>query len=202
MMQWWFNKKSNYPAFYKRYLERIQDEGWSKHILAFDMETSGIEVKSADILSFGSIPIIHGKILAKQEKHLFFHSSAHQKENILIHELFAHTYDKALDDYIEVIMDTLSNHVLLGHFVEFDIALVNRQLSKLKLPKLRNPSLDTLKMAMKKDGIHSFAYAKRTDYTLYTLCERFEIDVEFTHDALYDAYLTALLYLHLEDKSS
>jgi len=196
-MMHWFRSTKHYPDFYKHYLERIKDEGYSSDIISMDMETSGLNPKTADILSFGSIQIHDKWILPQSEVHLFFNGSSASDESIVIHELLANTSDEVIVDSLPRILHQISNRTILGHFVEFDIALINQQLKKLKLPKLKNPKLDTLQIAMKKDGIYDYRYASRDDYTLYALCERYGIDVEFTHDALADAFLTAMLYLHL-----
>jgi len=193
----WFNSKKNYPQYYQLYLERINDKGFSPNIVSMDMETTGLNPKTADILSFGSVIIEGGKIMPQSEQHLFFNGRNAADESIVIHELFANTSDKVVGDALPLILDQIGNRTILGHFVEFDIALVNQQLKKQKLPKLKNPKLDTLHLAMKKDGIYDYRYASRDDYTLYALCKRYGIDVEYTHDALADAYLTALLYMHL-----
>ncbi len=193
----WFRSNKNYPGYYKEYLERIKDEGFSPNIISMDMETSGLNPKTADILSFGSVQLNEGKIIPKSELHLFFNGSTLSDESIVIHELFANTSNEIVADSLPMILSHISNHSILGHFVEFDIALINQQLKKQKLPKLKNPKLDTLQIAMKKDGVYDYRYASRDDYTLYALCDRYAIEVEYTHDALADAYLTALLYLHL-----
>lgn len=197
-MMHWFRNTSDYPTFYKRYLELISDEGYSSDIISLDMETTGLNPKTADILSFGAVPIMDGKIKTAEEVHLFFNGSATAAdEAVVIHELFSHTSDQLVSEMLPMLLGVIGNKTILGHFVEFDIALLNQQLKKLKLPKLKNPSLDTLTLAMKKDGIHDYSYAHKDDYTLYALCKRHDIDVEYTHDALADAYMTALLYLHL-----
>ena len=196
-MMHWFRSNKNYPGYYKEYLEKISDEGFSSEIISLDMETNGLNPKTADILSFGSVHLRSSKILPKSEVHLFFNGSSISDESIVIHELFANTSNDVVGESLPILLKEIGNHTILGHYVEFDITLINQQLKKYNLPKLKNPKLDTLNIAMKKDGIYDYRYASRDDYTLYALCNRYGIEVEFTHDALADAYLTALLYLHL-----
>lgn len=196
-MMHWFSSKKKYPAFFQDYIDLIADEGFSKDLIAFDMETNGLNPKTSEILSFGSIPIVDGKIKSSEEIHLFFNGTSVESDSIVIHELFAHTSDQVAEEYLPLILKAIGNKTILGHFVQFDIALINQLLKKLNLPKLKNPSVDTLKLALKKDGINDYNYAKREEYTLYALCTRYGIEVEFVHDALADAYLTALVYLHM-----
>lgn len=183
--------------YYREYLDRIDSEGWSDDLLALDMETTGLNPRTADILSFGSVVISGDTILPDSEHHHFFHSLEASDDNTAIHELFAHTTESLVEEYLPLILGQVANRRLLGHYVSFDIALINQQLHKVGLPKLRNPSIDTLELALHKDGIRDYRYAHKEDYTLYALCQRYGIEVEYTHDALHDAYLTGLVYLHL-----
>lgn len=193
----WFTRNKDYPAFYKDYLEQIKEKGYSKDIISLDMETSHIDIKKADILSFGSVHLKERKILIEDEVHYFFKSDHYELKNTVIHEILPHHFIDDFQDKLPAIMKHIGNKRILGHFVEFDVGLINHQLKKLNLPRIKNPTIDTLPLAMKHDGIHDYSYANREDYTLYALCKRFDIPVEKTHDALEDAYLTALLYLHL-----
>lgn len=163
------------------------------------METTSFNIKAADILSYGSVPIVDRKVIVSEEKHYFFNGGESSNESIIIHELFSHTSNEVISDSIPFIIDSIANNIVLGHYVTYDIGLINHQLKLMGLPKLKNPTRDTLQIALKKDGVHDYSFAHKEDYTLYALSERYGMDVTHTHDALGDAYLTALLYLMLTD---
>ena len=192
----WFRKKT-IPEWYQIYQDRINQHGFAPSILALDMEASDFDTKNAKVLSFGSVLLQGTTIFPSEETHLFFDTSLHSEDNVIIHELVsrdsAHTFESALP----VILDKISNHTVLGHYIPFDLDLINIQLRRLGLPKLSNPTLDTLNLALRLDGVRDLSQVSREPYSLYTLCERFGIEVEVTHDALADAYYTALVYLHL-----
>jgi DNA polymerase III epsilon subunit-like protein len=82
--------------------------------------------------------------------------------------------------------------------VEFDLNILNRELKKIDLPKLKNPTMDTLKIALKHDGVYNLQYAEKDKYTLFSLAQRYQLDMQHAHNALEDAYITSLLYLHLQ----
>ena len=195
-MMFLFNKKREFPPFYKRYLDRIQD-GFNDEIISLDMETTGVDIKKSDIISFGSVVLVDKKIKVNEELHLHFLSHQYDKENIKVHEILPGMAMDTIEDFIPKILDEIGNRTILGHYVEFDIALLNHQLKKMKLPKIKNPTRDTLKMALQYDGIRDLSRVRKEDYTLYALCERFNIPIIKMHNAIEDAYLTALLYLHL-----
>ena len=190
-----FRSKKSYPIFYQRYLEKIQDVGFTSDMIALDMETSGMDKKTADVLSFGAVPIRSDKIVLGESIHHFFESSETNNDAIIIHELLPDLSDNKFSNFLEPILALIENHIILGHFIGFDISFINRELARHKLPKLKNPTLDTLSLALKKDRVQDLNYVKREDYSLYALCKRYGITVEQTHDAMEDAYLSALLYL-------
>lgn len=194
-MIWWRKHKStSYPSWYADYLDRCAD-GWSDDLIALDMETTGLNPKTCEVLSYGSIPIVDGRVRVRDEVLIMCHSpSAVDPDNVVIHELFGHTVDHLFDHYLEDVVASIGNRTMLGHFVQFDISIINHYLRRQGLPRLRNPSVDTLLLAMRRDGITNYQFANREDYTLYALCDRYGIEVTHTHDALHDAYLTSLLY--------
>ena len=192
-----FFKKPVYPEFYQQYLELIEDQGYSARIIALDVEASGMNPKHADILSLGAVEICENRIETRDSIHVFFHSEQNSRDSIVIHELLPHVSDDLFLDFIPDLLKIIGNKKILGHYVEFDVAMINAQMKKLGLPGLKNPILDTLQIALKKDGIHDLRFARKGDYTLYKLCDRYNIEIETVHDALEDAYLSALLYLKM-----
>jgi DNA polymerase-3 subunit epsilon len=201
-MWFWKKKFNNYPKFYNRYLEKIRDEGFSTNLVCFDLETTGLDYKTTEVLSFGGVQIKNSKIKTTDSLQCFFHSTSSLNQSTIIHEIIPHKDSKSIADQLPAILTFISNYRILGHFVEFDVNIINRELKKIGLPKLRNPTLDTLKIALKYDGVHNIQYAKKDEYTLFSLAKRFELEMQHTHNALEDAYVTALLYLHLQLKKS
>lgn len=194
----WWKQRDSYPRFYHTYLEKIKEEGFSNEVLALDLETTGIDPATDQVLSFGSILLKDEKILIESEVHKFF--STHKIiENSHIHEIMDIPGQSTFEEFIPEILSIIGNKTILGHFVKMDIGFINHQLRKMKLPKLKNPNIDTLEMALKKDGITNIQYASKDEYNLYHLCHRFGINVSTTHEASEDAFLTALLYLHFKN---
>jgi DNA polymerase-3 subunit epsilon len=193
----WFRKKT-YPDFYKAYLDLIR-KGPSGDLLAMDCETDSHDRKKANIISYGSIRISKGQILLGSQVEWFFKNNRPNRENIAVHELLPEASANDIADYLPVILSNIGNHTLLGHFVEFDVTVINRALYAVGAGPLKNKMVDTLQLALKHDRVSDFRFAKKGDYTLYNLCQRFGIEVTNTHQALDDAYLSALVYLHLQN---
>lgn len=197
-MMFFNRKRKHYPAFYREYLERIDDEGFSSDIISLDIETDGLNPKKNDILSFGALHITDSRIEVSSEYYETFATVNQDQELIKIHELISIKGENDFETYIPHLVEMISNRTILGHFIELDLSFINYSLKKMKLPKLKNPVHDTLIMALKKDRVTNYERTNREDYSLYALCRRFGIDVYTTHNAMADAYLTSLVYLHLK----
>jgi len=195
-----FFKRTNkdYPAFYKVYLEQINDEGFSKDLISLDLETDGLKPKKNDILSFGACLINDHKIDVSTEYYRTFATIGQNLELIKIHELISEKGQNDFQDTLPEVLKMISNRIILGHFIELDLSFINYSLKKMNLPKLKNPVKDTLKIALKKDRIINYERVNREDYSLYNLCRRFGIEVDTTHNALGDAFLTGMLYFYLK----
>ena len=197
MMNFFFRKKV-IPDFYQQYLDKFDGGDHSDMVLALDFETTSINVKKAQVLSFGAVKVSSNDIIPHSEVHEFFEVDDFSAENTYIHEVFHQNRNlQRFETYIPNLLAKLSNHTLLGHYIQYDLSIINNYLRKAHLPPIKNKTIDTLELALKMDKVRDLSFAKREDYTLYNLCKRFDIDVHTTHDALEDAYLTSLLYLHM-----
>lgn len=193
-----FNRNnSNLPRYFKNYLELVSDEGYSDSIISLDIETTDMDYKKGEIISYGSV-ILEGRvIMPSTQKHLFFQSDNMASDNIKIHEILAHSEGGKFLDALEEVIANIGNKIILGHYIIFDINMINAKLKSIKYPRIKNPRYDTLELALKKDRVHDLSTADRNKYSLYALCKTYNIPIVKVHDALEDAYLTALLYLHL-----
>ena len=102
--------------------------------------------------------------------------------------------DVVLRDFIGFIGDA----VLIGHFVFIDVNFVNRAMKTLFGISLQSPAIDT-------STLHDWLYENDSRFArhhsgmtfkndLFSLARRYGIDVEKTHNAIYDAYITAQLF--------
>ena len=81
----------------------------------------------------------------------------------------------ALDQFLKFISDDL----LVGHNVNFDIRFINQALFNLKIPQLVNKSLNTLPVFRK-------MFPGRPSYSMPQLAADFQVDVSTSHRALAD----------------
>jgi len=100
----------------------------------------------------------------------------------------------ALGDFLDFIGDS----VLLGHFVYIDTGFVSRAMKSKFGITLQNPAVDTSSL---NDWLaandaqftrHFSGPSTKTD--LFSMAKRYGIPLEKSHNAFYDAYVTAQLF--------
>lgn len=104
--------------------------------------------------------------------------------------------DKSTEEQaVKLFLKLIENHTLVGHHVNFDVAMINQALKRMNLPKLKNKTLDTNELYLKKRGI-----PLEQRYSLDELCEVFDLPKKDRHTAPGDAFLTAQIMLKLDQE--
>jgi DNA polymerase-3 subunit epsilon len=97
-------------------------------------------------------------------------------------------------------MEYAAGSVLVGHCISLDLAFLNRDAKRLKLPPMRNVAVDTLSLygwLRHRSSDHPAFSLDLSGLSLFDLATAFEIPVEAAHTALGDAYVTAQLLQRL-----
>lgn len=198
-MIFWFKHK-NHPSFWKTYSKKFKLKKPTSiettRFVVFDTETTGLNSSTDKILSIGAISIVNNTIEVSDSFEIYLKQDEFNPETVEIHGILKegdlHKTSEA--HAIERFIAYIGNAVLVAHHTAFDIEMINTSLKRLKLPKLKNKTIDTgilyKKLAGKKD-LH---------VTLDVLCKEFNIPKHDRHTASGDAYITALLFLKIISK--
>jgi DNA polymerase III epsilon subunit family exonuclease len=121
-------------------------------------------------------------------------------DNVVLHEITpddlksADDCNNVLSDFMEFITDS----VLVGHFVHFDLRFINAALKKHFHEKLRNPAIDThdlhLWLHQNSSEFKRHYRGGSTKKDLFTIAEHYGVSVNVSHDALNDAFIAAQLF--------
>lgn len=190
----YFFKSRHFPNFWKDYQALFKSEKKSGNYVVFDCETTGLNPKKDRILSIGAVPIKGQRIKIKESLEIYVEQTYFDPKSASIHgitqenDLLKQTEQEAVKSFLNLI----KNHTLVGHHVNFDVAMINQALKRMNLPKLKNKTLDTNELYLKKRGI-----PLEQRYSLDELCEAFHIPKKDRHTATGDAFLTAQIMLKL-----
>lgn len=167
-----------------------------EHIV-FDIETTGLNPYSSEIIEIGAIKVRNGNIVDEFSELIKptipitdFITNLTGITNELVKT--AQNEKKVLQDFIEFSKEA---EVLLGHNIdEFDNPFINRRLEIHGIDKIEKKTVDTLKIAR-----NNISFKKIENFKLDTLAKFFGIINSSTHRALYDAKTTWELYKRLKN---
>jgi DNA polymerase-3 subunit epsilon len=191
----YFNQKnlkdSNYNYLFEPY---VGDE-----YVCFDCETTGLNPKNAEIISIGAIIIKSNKIIHSKKFERFAKTiKPLSHESIKIHHIRECDIENALDidDVIDEFLEFIGNRPLVGYFLEFDCAMIDRYVK----PKLG------ITLPNKKIEVSSLYYDKMIkNYPQGNIDLRFDIIMDKLslprlgkHDAINDVIMTSMIFLKLK----
>jgi DNA polymerase-3 subunit epsilon len=169
--------------------------------VVFDMEMSGLDPKKDFIVSIGALKMTGRTLHLENEFYrLVRPAGGMSKENVEIHGITPGELEGArpLDELLPEFLDYISDAMLVGHFVNFDIQFLNRAIRREYNSKLENRAVDT-------HSLHEWLLENSTEFRkhyrggstktdLFSIAERYGITIDSTHNALSDAFITAQLF--------
>jgi DNA polymerase III subunit epsilon len=200
-------EKARHPVMLK-YLSRefpSPKAPWDEiEIVSLDFETTGLDPKNHQILSYGLVTIRKGSIQLASAKHeLVRPESQIPEESAIIHHI---TDDEAstarsLEQVLPELLHNLGGKVMLVHYQKIEQGFLNAACQKLYGSPFIIPIIDTLVLSQRvlERRNHSL---EPNQLRLFNLRDSFKLPVYKAHNAFYDALTTAELFMMLEGEIS
>ncbi len=192
-----FNKKNLKDLKY----EYLFDKPVENEYVCFDCETTGLNPKEDDIISIGAVIIKDNTIVASKKFVRFVKPKTRlQIEAIKVHHIReidlenAEEIDKVIEDFLEFI----GNRKLVGYYLEFDIAMINKYIKPKLGIKLPNKTYEV--SAIYHDYKIEMIPQSNIDLRFDTIMNDLKIPIMGKHDAYNDATMTALMFLKLKNQ--
>ena len=168
--------------------------------VCFDCETTGLNPKEDDIISIGAV-IIKDNMIVSSKKFVRFikPKTKLQADAIKIHHIREMDLEHAEDinNVIEDFLEFIGNRTLVGYFLEFDIAMVNKYLKPKLGITLPNKIIEVSAV------YHDYKIEKipqaNIDLRFDTIMTELQIPVMGKHDAYNDALMTSLIFIKLKN---
>ncbi len=159
--------------------------------VVIDLETTGFDVRKAEIIDIGAVRVEGGIITEKFSTLVYpgFFIPERIKELTGITNAMLvgqPTIEKVLPEFLEFV----GNNVVVGHFIEQDLKFINKYTRMYLKRKFKNPTLCTLKISRK-----LFPGLKK--YSLKEIADYFGFKTNGIHRALKDAQLTAQIFIKI-----
>ncbi len=166
--------------------------------ICFDCETTGLNPKIDDIISIGAVKIKGNKILLSQKFERFIKPKKKlEGDSIKIHQIRECDLinGENIDDVIYDFLDFIGNRPLVGYYLEFDVAMINKY-SKSKIGiKLPNKQLEVSSLYY--DSVIGAIPQGNIDLRFNTIMKKLALPMMGKHDAVNDAIMTAMIFLKL-----
>lgn len=170
--------------------------------VCFDCETTGLSVEKDDIISIGAVIIKNNTILASKKFVKFVKPKTKlQEDAIKVHHIREMDLEEAeeIDDVIEEFLEFIGNRKLVGYFLEFDIAMVNKYLKPKIGIKLPNKAYEVSEI------YYDYKIEKipqsNIDLRFDTIMDDLKIPAMGKHDAFNDAIMTAMMFIKLKNQA-
>lgn len=202
-----FSLFSNFKR--SRNLSRLKDDDFkflfeerdSGEYVVFDTETTGLNPKQDEILSIGAVKIKDNKILTSQTFEIFVKNSKEiSSKSIEIHGIRPCDLQNATDvkDGIKEFLHFIGSRALIGYYLEFDVAMINKYIKPMLGITLPNKMIEVSEIYF--DKTIALIPQGNIDLRFDTILKNYGIPNMGTHNAVNDAIMTAMIYLKLTTK--
>lgn len=207
----WFQRRPKHPALLtnedfffvfnqNRPIERCD-------FVVLDTELTGLNPRRDEIVSIGAVRIRDMRIMVDENFYTCVRTrKALPKESTLIHRITSERVKTApsLDEVLPDFVEFCGTALLVGHYVQLDLAFLSRATRKVLGGVMHNPSVDCARLARAyAANLHRTGQRRMSldsTYQLPKLASEYGLPLFAQHDALEDAMQTAYLFVFLAAK--
>jgi DNA polymerase-3 subunit epsilon len=199
------------PRWIKRRLDlaRLKDPSYRYlfepgppgEVVAIDCETTGLDPKKDDVIAIAAIGIKNNRIeTSKAFQAAIRPEAAMEPAAIKIHRLRHADVAGGRSDEVVIpeLLRFIGGRPLVGYYLEFDVAMLNKHMRRLVGFELPNPLIEVSGLYYERKygdappGVH-------VDLSFAAIMEDLKLPMLDQHDAYSDALMTAMMYLALRD---
>jgi DNA polymerase-3 subunit epsilon len=190
-----------------RNLKRLKDKRFSflfdkpneDEYVVYDTETTGLNPKKDEILSIGAVKIKNNKILTSKTFEIYLKPSGDiDKKSITIHHIRPCDLQNASEarEAIEKFLHFIGPRPLVGYYLEFDIAMIEKYVKPWLGIKLPNRQIEVSGLYFDKKT--ALIAQGHIDLRFDIIMQDLHIPNMGQHNAVNDAIMTAMIFLKLK----
>ena len=167
-------------------------------VVAIDCETTGLNLEVDELLSLCAIKIRGNQILTSERLELLIKPwVAIDPESIAVHRLRPIDVERGMEapDALAKLLHFIGSRPLVGYYLEFDIAMINKYLKIMIGTTLPNNIIEVSGMYF--DYRYRSRVFKEIDLRFSTIMGDLDLPIREQHDAFNDAFMAALMYVKL-----
>jgi len=170
--------------------------------VALDCETTGLNTHRDEIISIGALRIVGDRLMTSERLELLVRPSRPiSPESVRVHGLRESDVAGGLapDDALMQLMRFIGSRPLVGYYLEFDLAMIDRAVFPMLgmgLPQERI-EVSSLYYEYKRRQLPPYRQAESIDLRFATLMKDLDLPQRAAHDALNDAVMAGLAFVKL-----
>ncbi|MDZ7855647.1 MAG: 3'-5' exonuclease [Sphaerotilus sp.] len=174
--------------------------------VSVDCETTGLDTRRDEIIAIGAVRIVGDRVMTSEALSLLVKpSKAFTADSVRIHRLREQDVAQGLEpeEAMRQLLAFIGSRPLVGYFLEFDVAMINRVLFPMLGVGLPQPKIEISAL------FHDYKTRQQAgrvqnphiDLRFDTLMAELELPRRDAHDALNDAVMAALAFIKLRHLS-
>ena len=176
----------------------------SNEWVALDCETTGLNRRRDEIISIGAVRIVGNKIITSERLELLVRPERGvSADSVPIHRLRDADLKEGLsaEEAVRRLMHFIGSRPLVGYYLEFDVAMLNRVIWPILGQGLPQPKIEVSALYYDYKFRQLPAYKQQgnvdIDLRFATLMNDLGLPMREAHDALNDAVMAALAFIKL-----
>ena len=170
--------------------------------VTLDCETTGLDVHRDQIVSIGAVRIAGNRLLTSQRLELLVRPErAVSADSVRVHRLRERDVALGLkpEDAMRRLLEFIGSRPLVGYYLEFDVAMINRELWPMLGVRLPQPKIEVSAMYYDYKNRSRPAHERDTmiDLRFQTMMNDLALPTLEAHDALNDAVMAGLAFVKL-----
>lgn len=171
----------------------------SDELVSLDCETTSLDPHKAELVTIAATKIRANKILTSDPFHVSLRAPVSlSAQSVKVHGIRHQDLSDGLSeaDAIQRLVDFIGNRPIVGYYIQYDKAILDRYAKRHLGFKLPNPTIEVSDIYRRKlEHILPNAYY---DLSMEAIGHHLDLPLSGRHDALDDAISAALIYVRLK----
>ncbi|MBE7418760.1 MAG: 3'-5' exonuclease [Ideonella sp.] len=170
--------------------------------VTLDCETTGLDIRRDQIVSVAAVRIAGQRLLTSERLELLVRPERRPKaEAVRVHWLREQDVAQGIDPAkaMRRLLEFIGARPLVGYYLEFDVAMLNREIWPLLGVRLPQPTIEVSSMYYdwKNRQLPPHERGGRIDLRFATMMKELDLPTREAHDALNDAVMAGLAFVKL-----